>query len=294
MRVAIVVTLTLVACGETSSVGDLGDLAASNGDASMDAAPMCPASSPDAPDGGVCLNAVSGKMVDETGAGLPNLVTSVCAVACFFGMTRADGTFTNDVYQIIDPSFYALEAHGRPNRASWYAPLPPLVGMSASYAQPLLLPSLPASGPLIALDQSAQTLTSGDVTLLLAAGTKVMLDVEDVVNGDPGRQLRVVKIAPPTKMPFVDASAPPDALYGFSPFEVRFSQPAQLTFANSAGLAANAAVNVLELSGLVGVNPPAGHFSVVATAHVTADGSQIVMDSGQGVSGLTWIALRHQ
>lgn len=277
------------------SVGDLGaDLTAPAGDSAMDAAPMCPAAMPGDPDGGVCLNAVSGQIVDDSGKGIPNLVTSVCAVACFFGMTRADGTFSNDVYQIVDPTYYAFEAHGRPDRASWYAPLPPLSGMSGAFAQPLLLPSLPASGPLIALDQSAQTVTSGDVTLTLAQGTKVMLDVEDVVNGDPGRELRVVKISPPTKMPFVDAAAPPDALYGFSPFEVRFSQPATLSFANSAGLAANAAVDVLALGGLVGVNPPAGHFSKVATAHVTADGSSIVMDSGQGVNGLTWIALRHQ
>jgi hypothetical protein len=292
MRLAVGFALALLGCGGAAGSDDaaVADLSMSV-DAAVDLTPACP---PPSTDAGVCLDTVNGKMVDDTGAGVPNLVVSVCAVACYFGQTTADGTFSNPVYDLVVPDYYAFEAHGRPDHASWYARLPPLVGMSASYAQPLLLPSLPASGPLIALDQSAQTLTSGDVTLNLASGTKVMLDVEDVALKDVGRQLRVVKISPPSKLPFFDGQSEPDALYGFAPFEVFFSQPTPLTFANSAALPANAAVDVLEMGGLINVNPPAGNFTKVATAHVSADGNTIVMDSGQGVTELTWIALRKQ
>ncbi|HZS40518.1 MAG TPA: hypothetical protein VFF06_26985 [Polyangia bacterium] len=295
MKLAEIFALALAAAGCGDSGPAAFDAAAPDltvaADAAIDLQAMC---GPPSTDAGVCLNTVSGKLVDDSGAGIPNLVTSVCAVACYFGMTDATGAFSNPVYDVVEPDFYAFEAHGRPDRASFYVRLPPLVGMSATYAQPLLLPSLPMTGPLIALDQSAQTLTSGDVTLTLAQGTKVMLSVEDVVLMDHGRQLRALTVSPPTKMAFVDPASPPDALFGFAPFEVAFSQKAQLSFRNIASIPANAAVDVLEMGGLVGATPPAGNFAKVATAHVTADGTSVVMDTGEGVTGLTWIALRKQ
>jgi hypothetical protein len=299
MRLASLFALALAAagCGDSGQSGPLDegvrDLASAADAGVADLQQVC---GPPSTDAGVCLNTVSGKLVDESGAGLPNIVTSVCAVACYFGMTGADGTFVNPVYQVLDPPYYAFEAHGRPDRAGFYMRLPPLGGLTAAYSAPLLLPSLPATGPAIVLDQSAQTLISGDVTLLLASGTKVMISVEDVVLGDHGRQFRALTVSPPSKMAFVDAASPPDALYGFAPFEALFSQKTPLTFRNSSGIPANAAVDVLELGGLLGPTtmPPAGNFTKVATAHVTADGMNVVMDGGQGVNGLTWIALRKQ
>jgi hypothetical protein len=93
-------------------------------------------------------------------------------------------------------------------------------------------------------------------------------------------------------LPFVDSGSPPAVLYACSPFEVRFSQKARITFTNSAGLPAGAEVDVQAMGGLLSSSPPAGNFTSVAVAHVSGDGKLIVMDPGEGVLGLTWISLR--
>jgi hypothetical protein len=188
---------------------------------------------------------------------------------------------------------YAIEVHGRPDRASWYQPLPQLTSDTLAISVPLVSPLLPATGPAIALDDSAQTIVSGDATLILAANTQVQLDVEDVELMPLGSQLRVLTVSPAllAKLPFVDAAHPPDALFAFAPFEVVFSQKAQVTFANTASLPALAAVDIFSMRGYVANLPPAGVNDRVAGAHVSADGTKIVMDAGEGVTTLTWLAL---
>ncbi len=209
----------LAACG--------GSDAKSHADLAMPDLAPTPCVDPDPPDGSVCGVPVSGAVVDENGGAVAALTVSVCAGQCFYGTTESDGQFTVVPDLHIRLSDYALELHGRPNRVSYYTPLPTGNGVALVYATPLPLPLLPASGPEIAGDNSAQTLTSGDLTLTLAAGTKVLFDVEDY--GVPGgHQLRVLSIAQPTSLPFVDASAPPAALYACAPFETAFAAKASL------------------------------------------------------------------
>jgi hypothetical protein len=242
----------------------------------------------DPPDGGVCPAQVQGQVVGENGAPVAALTVSVCADQCFFGTTLADGSFTVIPEQHIVLANYALELHGRPDRVTYYTPLAPSAGLSVQFQKPLLLPLLPASGPEILKDLSAQTLTSGDVTLSLAAGTMVVFDVEDFGFAN-GHQLRVLKLDP-AQFPFVDNH--PDALYACSPFEVWFSQPASLRLANSAALPAGSAVEILQLRGLVNDGVPAGHFMHAANAHVSADGTNLTTDPGEGVTELTWLAVK--
>ena len=246
------------------------------------------------PDGGVCVGSVSGKLVDDKGAPIDSLVVSVCAGTCFYGKTIVDGSFTVGVASHIVVDKFALDVHGQPTYASYYTRLPQLAGTVAAFGQPLFVPTLPASGPTIATDGSAQTLTAGDVTLTIPAGTDVTIPVDDLTSGAVGSQLRALKIADPSKLPFMDAASLPDALYVLAPFETNFAQKVQLSFANTAGLAAGAAVDVYEMAGLLGSLPPAGGFNKVAAAHVSADGKTITMDPGEGVTTLTWIALRKQ
>ncbi len=288
MRRLLYMVLALAACGGSNPAApsDLGmapalDLTSSTGGG-------CTVGD----DGGPCVQSVSGQVLDDSGTAINNLLVSVCAGACFFGHTVADGTFQTAVDAVIPYDQYATMLHGRPDRASYYTPVPPLVGTMSSYAKPLLLPSLPATGPVIALDQSAQNLTSGDVTLTLAAGTTVMLSVEDVINGMAGQQLRALTVADPTTLPFVDANAKPDALFGFAPFESIFSQKAQLSFKVPASFTEGAAVDVQQMTVLVGGAPPAGKFVHAANAHV--HNGVVVMDAGEGVLGLSWIALFKQ
>ena len=285
MRWCIVAALLVTGCGEATpmspdlSVADLA-LGMCNDPAGLE------------PEGGVCVLTVSGTVVDSAGAPVPNLVMSVCAVACFFGKTAADGSFAVMVDSHIVEGDFALLIHARPGYASYYTRLPAQAGDTLAYASPLPLYALPASGPSIKTDRTAQTLTAGDVTLTIAAGTSVQFDVEDVLAGAVGKELRPVAIPDPRKLPFIDPAAPPDALYGFSPFEVTFSQPVTLTFKNAAGLPAGAQVDVQAMGGLLTGPPPAGNFTTVATAHVSTDGLTIAMDPGQGVTALTWVALR--
>jgi hypothetical protein len=251
--------------------------------------PRCRDSDP--PDGSVCGIPVSGRVVGDSGAALASLMVSVCAGECFTGATGKDGRFVviPNVHVFYDQ--YALELHGHPDHVSYYAPLPATGASGVVFDAPLPLPLLPASGAAIANDQSAQTLSSSDVTLTLAAGTHVLFDVEDY--GVPhGHELRVVVIDSPAKMPFVDAAAPPAALYALAPFETAFDQPAALTLANRAQLPAGAAVDILGMGGLVNDAPPAGHLQHVAAAHVSADGTTIQTDPGEGIRELTWLAVK--
>jgi hypothetical protein len=267
------------ACGGSGVTSSMGDLAA----------PLC--NDPNPPDGGVCGVPVSGRVVGDTDAAVTSLTVSVCAGDCFFGKTGGDGRFVvlPDLHILLDQ--YALELHGQPDHVSYYAPLPAAGGSGVVFASPLLLPSLPPSGAPIANDASAQTLTSSDVTLTLTAGTHVLFDVEDF--GTPhGHDLRVVPIDSPAKLPFIDAAAPPAALYALAPFETGFDQKAALTLVNRAHLPAGSAVDLQMMTGLLNDTPPAGHFQHVAAAHVAADGATIQTDAGEGIRELTWLAVK--
>lgn len=240
------------------------------------------------PDGGVCLLTVDGTLVDEQGAPVKQQVVSVCAGICYFGKTGDDGAFVVKVYHHVIPSDYALEIHGRPDGASYYVALPTFDGDHAHYPDPLPAVALPASGPPIAEDMSAQKVTSGDVTLILDLGTEVTFDPEDLLQAN-GKQLRA-RTVDAAKVPFCGGN-PPLALYGFEPFDVVFSQKAHLSFVNTTGLPANAAVDVLGMTSLISSPPPAGVFAKVASAHVSADGTRVDTDPGEGVTTLTWIEL---
>ena len=242
--------------------------------------------------GGTCVTTVNGKVIDEAGTPLPDLVISVCAAVCYYGKTGDDGAFAVRVYRHVVIDQYATLVHGGPDHANYYTPLPRAAGNTYRYAAPLQVPRMPEHGSAIATNGAAQTITAGDLTLYLIAGTTVDVPIEDRMPGDGGSQLRIRKIANPTRLPFIDAAAPPAALYGFAPFELRFSRKTKVSFANTSRLPPGSAVDVLSMRGLLADQPPAGRFASVATAHVSADGSRIEMDPGEGVLSLTWLALR--
>jgi len=275
-------------CGSAGSATDLGvDL---SGSADLANAPC---SDPNPAPGSVCPLDLTGSFSTESGqaaSSLADRVVSVCAGLCFFGGSNASGAFSVHVDAHIVLADYAFEVHGRPDAATYYTPLPSGSSPSLAYAAPLPLPLLPASGPAIPEDSGAHTVTAGDVTLVLAAGTKVQFSVEDFGVAH-GHELRVRGFALPTTLPFIDAAAPPAALYALAPFEAAFSQKVSLTIANTAALPAGAAVQVKVMRGLVNDAPPAGRFTAAALAHVSADGATISTDSGEGILELTWIAL---
>jgi hypothetical protein len=239
------------------------------------------------------VTAVTGQVVDEMGAPVPMPTLTVCAGLCYYGTSANDGSFSVAINSMIDVPAFALGVHGRPDRVNFYAPLPAPSGQDIRYAQPIVDPLLPTSGPMLAMDGSAQTLTSGDVTLDLAAGTQIQLDVEDVVLPNMlGFELRVYKAPDPKAPIFIDQASPPDALYGVAPFEAYLSEKAKVTVKNTIGAAAGDAVGVYVQRNLITCAPPAGALEKSAQAHVSQDGLTIVTDPGEGISAFSWIGLK--
>jgi hypothetical protein len=220
-------------------------------------------------------------------------MVTVCGDICLYGKVEDYGAFKVPVRLHLNLEEYTVQLHGGPARVSLYTSAPPLVDNRSVFSSPLILPLLPITGPTIILDDSAQTLISGDVTLTLAAGTRVTPSLESL-GQDPkiANQFRALTVIDPAKVPFPDIATPPAALYGFAPFEVAFSQKAQLTFVNTPKLPAGAAVDVYAMRGLETTGPPAGPFEQVASAHVSSNGLEINMNPNEGVLALTWIALR--
>ena len=164
---------------------------------------------------------------------------------------------------------------------------------------------MPLEGPTLVVKSDrtgapAQTVTNGEVTLDVPAGILVELDVEDVLAAEVGKRFRVLAVPAAQRAAFAKPELGLRALYALSPFESSFIREsdeslalARLSFANAAGFAPGAAVEVLALGTYLypeWVHPAA--FERVATAKVTADGTRIEMDPEQGVAHLTWIGLR--
>jgi len=256
--------------------------------------------------GEVCLQAVEGRVTDSSGTPVPEVLTTVCGSRqCNPGVTGSDGRFRVEVGFALALRDYSTLPHGRPNRTSFYFQLPLDAAGPVVQVGDLPMLDLPATGPLLVVKTDnagapAQSVTSGDVTFEVAEGVRVLLDVEDVVDGENGKMFRALDVPQERRDTFIDPGIGAFALYAFTPFEAGFdveatgvSATARLSFANRTGLAAGSAVEVLALGTyqyLDWVTPAA--FEPVAAATVTADGTRIELDSGEGLRYLTWVALR--
>lgn len=256
------------------------------------------------PQGSTCVLEARGRVIDGSGAPRPKLRTSVCGPVCYFGETGDDGRFVVTMGDYIPPSEYSALPHGRPHLTSFYYALPAAAQGSVDLGDLLVL-SLPTSGPALIVKQDgagapAQTVTSGDVTLEVAEGVAVRIDVEDVILDAEGRMFRSLSIPAQHRDTFADPALGIVLLYALTPFEATFQDAAtaalssaRLSFANSANFAPNAAIEVLALGSYLyadWVKP--GSFEPVATAKVSADGTRIDLDVGAGLPYLTWVGLR--
>lgn len=251
-----------------------------------------------------CIDSVSGRVVDASGAGVPSLSVSVCGGICYYGESDANGAFTVSVAARLDPAAYSTLPHGRPNRTSFYFALPSAASGSVPVGDLLVL-DLPATGPALVVKSDkagapAQTVSSGGVTLEVPDGVSVKIDVEDIELGDVGKMFRALRIPDAHMAAFADPALGLAALYQLTPFEAAMRDASnaptevRLSFDN-VGLAAGTPVEILGLgSYLFPEWVPAGQFQVVATGAVSADGSRIEMDPGEGVGYLTWVGIREK
>ena len=245
------------------------------------------------PEGGTCVLEATGRVEDLAGAPLGGLVMTFCGVACYGAQSDDSGAFTIPVGDFFDTENYAIHADGRPDHAVDYLRL--------AHAEPqvidvtMRLPTLPPSSVLLPPDGApGSSVTVGDLTLIIADGTKFTLDIEDFGNGDAGRTLRVAAV-PLASAPGYALAANVDAIYALAPSSATASNKMAVSLKNSAALAAGIAVDLLVLGDDYFSTPPnVGVLSVAAAAHVSADGQTIDTDPGEGISELTWLAVRRK
>lgn len=255
----------------------------------------------------VCVTELNGRIIDEAGDPISGVVMSVCGPnGCTPDESDADGAFTIEVGFPLLADDYSLVPHSREmGRMVYYMPLDadepgPVVEMGDRR-----LLDTPAGGETLVVktDESgapAQTVTHGDVTMDVPDGVRVNLAFEDVSAGADGKLFRARKVPDALLDEFVDPALSVTAAYAMTPFDTRFDfdsdpgTPAKvaLTLANTTGLAADTPVEFLQHGSFVVGDLEAGDYVVVATGSVSSDGTTIEMDPGEGITFLTWIAVR--
>ena len=301
-RCLLLLALASAACSASSAragstsdaavaTGDDASSASDDGGEEAEAAAPCSAPPSQRPDGGTCVLEATGTVEDLSGTPLPGLVMTMCSPGLCYG-TRADdaGVYTVPVGDFLVTADYAVHADGRPNHAVDYFRLgasePQVISVD------MRIPALPPSTVSLPADGSpASNVTVGDLTLQIATGTTFDLDIEDYGTA-AGRILRVAAV-PLASAPGYAAANQVDAIYALAPSGAKPSLPMGVSLRNAAGLPASAAVDVLVLSDDYFDTPPSvGQLQVKATAHVSADGTTIQTDSGQGITEITWLAVR--
>ncbi|MCS6901351.1 MAG: hypothetical protein RMJ98_17035 [Myxococcales bacterium] len=239
-------------------------------------------------EGQVCVDRVGGTVVDLQGNALAGKVVTVCGIMCFAGTTDEDGTFSVQVGAPLRSGEYALSVYGRPDHGSLYLQLPVLT-REVFLSSAVELPALPPGGPVLPPDGTpASSITSGPLTLSFANGTAFELDIDDMVRGEEGRRLRVAVVAP-AKATFVSHAV---WLLALAPFGARLSIPAAVEIVGTQGLSEGQRVEFwfLEDDLLAQGGNRAGLGAVAAEGRV--EGGKIRSDPGQGLTKLTWLAVR--
>jgi hypothetical protein len=269
-----------------------------SGDASSDAGVASPPDAyfPDAclpaVDGGSCVLGAYGHVTDLDGVPLGHLTMTFCGNACFGTQSDDAGAYTIPIGYVLDTQNYALHADGRPDHGVDYLRL--RAGEPALVAATMRIPLLPPSQVHLPDDEAGapSTVTVGDLTLSIAAGTTFDLDIEDVEFAEAGRTLRVAQV-PLDKAPPYAAAANLAAIYVIAPSGATASTKMGVTLRNAAGLPASSAVDLMVLGDDYFSTPPdVGLLAVQAEAHVSADGKTIQTDPGEGIIELTWLGVR--
>jgi hypothetical protein len=244
------------------------------------------------PDGGSCVLEATGTLSDTSGARLPGQVMTFCGPPQCYG-TKADdaGVYAIPVGDYLLTADFAIHADGRPDHAVDYHRLGANEPQVITFD--MKVPSLPPSKiSLPADDAGAATVSEGEITLLVPAGTTWKLDIADFTLGAAGRHLRVAPV-PLASAPAYAASNNVDAIYALAPSGAKPSQKIGVRVKNSAALAASSAVDILVLSDDYFSTPPTvGILLPAAKAHVSADGTTIQTDPGEGIGEITWLAVR--
>ncbi|MCC6216003.1 MAG: hypothetical protein IT376_14145 [Polyangiaceae bacterium] len=310
MRLApLLVVVAQVACASDPATGgapplSAGGVAGASGAAGASGSGGAAACTPGP--GETCVRELRGRVVDTSGAPVAGVFASVCGAVCYAPppgeVTPADGTFAFPVGAPLSPSEFSTLVHGRPVWAGFYLPLPATLTATLDLGE-LPVVALPPSGPRLAVKGDgapAQRAVSGELTLIVPAGTELRLDVEDAALGAAGQELKVARVPAAALGRFVPAELGAVAAWAISPFEatlrvVATGEPglAQVELENVTALPAGTRVELLALGSYLFPEwvPPATWASVAAGA-VSADGARVELDPGQGLRHLTAVAVK--
>jgi hypothetical protein len=243
-------------------------------------------------DGGTCVLGAQGRVTDLDGKPLGKLVMTMCGTACFGTQSNDAGVYYVAVGYTLDTENYAIHADGRPDHGVDYLRL--------RHAEPTIVdvdmrvPPLPPSTVRLPPDDAgaASNVTVGDLTLNVPAGAAFALDPEDGEQGDIGRTVRVA-LVPLDRAPPYAAPAHLAAIYVLAPSGAKSTAKMGVVLRNTAGLPASSAVDFMVLGDDYFSTPPSvGLLSVQAAGHVSADGTTIQTDPGEGIVELTWLGVR--
>ncbi len=245
------------------------------------------------PDGTTCVLEAKGTVEDLSGAPLDKLVMTFCGGQCYGTQSNATGAYTiAPIGAYLPTQDYAMHADGRPDHAVDYLRLtadePSIINVS------MRLPLLPPSTVLLPPDGSpASSITVGDVTLVIADGTKFDLGHRGLRDGHVGRTLRVASV-PLASAPAYATAANVAAIYALAPSSAVPSIPMGVILKNSAALPASSAVDFMVLGDDYSSLPPTRRHPGRRRrlGHVSADGATIQTDPGEGISDITWLAVR--
>jgi hypothetical protein len=283
--------ITLFACAP-STVAPTGAALQDGGADAVDSARRPVATclgAPPAADGLVCVETVSGTAVELAGAGVGQATVTLCGSGtCFGANTDAVGAFSIRAGAQLNVPAYRVHLDGRPNFVDNFATLDARTGPNFQLGSTLRTARLPASGPVLASPASGVAeFQSNSLQVRIAARTELDFGFANLSEALHGSELRVVDIP----IARISDFGPFDYLAGVSPFGTVLSVPAGVTIDLPAALAPLAPIEFLVMQDDY-LSPELGRMVVAAKGHVSASGKQASTDEGQGISRLTWLAVR--
>jgi hypothetical protein len=263
-------------------VPDVGGGPASNIDANG-----CHVDSSKLKPGAVCIRGLDAHVVDLDAKPVQGMFVSMCGGVCVPGTTGADGSVhVKGGYYFTAPGFVVAE--GKSRYATYVVPITGSGDITIS--TPVMVPRFPDGGDAFPPAGTAKAVSSGDVTLQVAATTVVTIDPILWETADD-KAFRSVTVALDHAPAFLDPSLGVELLYAVGPFETELAPPVGVALPNAKAWPAGTAVDILT-HGYLTTEPGYATLAKVATAHVSADGTKISTDAGQGIDRLTWIGVR--
>ncbi|HET9955031.1 MAG TPA: hypothetical protein VFQ61_11030 [Polyangiaceae bacterium] len=257
--------------GQTNS-GSGGQTAASGGTSGGSTASCDPGPGYQTDESPQDVRRVTAKLLDASGAPLAQELVQVCGLdICVSGKTGNDGSIAIQTQQAIKRPALKFGEGLNSARFAWLIPKSE-PEFDAGEVRGVRLPSLGESVPLSA----GETATQGGLSLKLAAGTSIAIDV--LTFQKPAEKgLRAVRVPLDEAPEAVPRDRGFELLYAATPTETHFCPPAELSVENSENWEPGTEVEVF----LHGVDvrqefAPYGEFAKVSDARVSEDGKSIV------------------